>query len=249
MTDYLYGRNPVLESLRAQRRKAVHLYLLRGVKKQGTIDEIQALVSKQRISYSTVSESEARSLVKHDHHQGVILQTEPYPYVDLSTRVAQLQKEGTDLFFLILDLLQDPQNVGSLLRTAEIVGVNGVIIADKKSVGITPSVVNASSGAVEHLAISQVNNISNAVKQLQENGAWVYGLEGEGNDTTPYHEVDLTGSVGIIVGSEGFGIRELVKKNCDGLLSIPMKGKVASLNASIAGSIVLYKVFEQKKFQ
>ncbi|KKP69338.1 23S rRNA (guanosine(2251)-2'-O)-methyltransferase RlmB [candidate division CPR3 bacterium GWF2_35_18] len=247
--EYLYGRNPVLESLRASRRKFKNLYLSQGVDlKSDVITEIKSLCSSKKIPITPITQHKLEAIVKHRQHQGVVLEGSTYPYVTLDEIFTFSRNQNEDSLVLILDLLQDPQNVGSLLRTAEATGVHGVIIQERRAVGITPSVVNSSSGAAEHLLISQVANISQAIQVLKEKNVWVYGLGGV-NEGVKYNEQDLSGPVGVVVGSEGEGLRDLVKKNCDGLISIPMKGKVDSLNATIAGSIILYSIFETRNFK
>ena len=242
--EYLYGRNPVLESLKANRREFKSLYLSQGVDlKSDIITEIKSLCSLRNVSVLPIPQNKLEAMIKHRQHQGVVLEGSSYPYVTLNEILACSHDWNEDPFILILDLLQDPQNVGSLLRTAEATGVHGIIIQERRAVGITPSVVNSSSGASEHLLISQVPNISQAIQVFKQKNIWIYGLGG-GNEGVKYTQQDLSGPVGIVVGSEGQGLRDLVKKNCDGLISIPMKGN--SLNATIAGSIILYRIFEKR---
>ncbi len=246
--DVLFGRNPILESLRAGRRTPQRLYLVEGAQVQGSVAEIVALAGRARVPLGRVSKHELARLVGHRHHQGVALETGPYPYADLPNMLAAARVAGEPPFFLLLDLLQDPQNVGTLLRTAEAVGVHGVVLQERRAVGVTPAVVNASSGAAEHLLIAQETNLVQVMRRLQGDGVWLYGLEG-GVDASPYHQVDLSGPVALVVGSEGEGLRRLVRETCDGLVRLPMRGQVESLNAAVAGSVALYAVWQARNWR
>ncbi len=143
--------------------------------------------------------------------------------------------------------MQDPQNAGSLLRTAEVVGVHGVILQERRAVGVTPAVVNASSGASEHLSIARETNLARIMRRLQQDGVWLYGMDGR-PESTPYHEADLSGPIGLVVGSEGAGLRRLVRERCDVLIRLPMRGRIESLNAAVAGSVALYAVWRCRGF-
>ncbi len=249
MSEFIYSRNGVMECLRANRRDVFALYLGREVTKDSErVHEIMAIAKKKRIPVVTHPKNKMDHLVRNVNHQGIILEVSPYPYANFEEIMDNARSRSEAPFILILDILQDPQNVGTLIRTADAVGVHGVFIQDKKAVDITPSVVASSSGAVEHLSISMTSNISQVIMKLKENNVWVYGLSdrehGKQFDTPDYH-----GGVALVVGNEGEGLRSLVAKNCDELISIPMKGKIESLNAAIAGSLALYQVWEQKKYQ
>lgn len=244
--EYLYGRNPVFESLRARRRKPIRLFLSDCAELRAqVIIAITSLAQKKNIPVSTVPKFQLERLVGSSQHQGVVLQVSGYPYVKIEDILTLALQKKEDPFVLILDLLQDPQNVGTLLRTAEAVGVHGIILQERRAVGITPAVVNSSAGAVEHLYISQVINISQAINFLKKSELWIYGLEHEKNSIA-FSEMDFSGPIGLVVGSEGEGIRELVRRNCDHLISIPMKGQITSLNAAVAGSIALYQIFAER---
>lgn len=174
----------------------------------------------------------------HQHHQGVALEVESYPYADLTDIFDLAERRKEPLFVLLLDTLNDPQNFGSLLRTAEAVGVHGVVIPLARTVGVTPAVVNASSGASEHLLVTQAN-LHQVISELKNAGAWVVGLEG-GDKATSVEKVRLDGALGLVVGSEGEGMRPLTVKSCDVLMKLPMRGQIESLNAAVAGSVALY---------
>ncbi len=174
-----------------------------------------------------------------NHHQGLVAEVGPYPYSDLNAVKAAVQAASNQALVLILDQLQDPQNLGTLIRTAEVVGVQGVLIPLKGSAGVTPAVVSASSGASEHLLIAR-SNLARAMAELKESDIWIAGLEASSEAKSIYVE-ELKPPLAIAVGAEGKGLRRLVRENCDFLVQIPMQGKVESLNAAVAGSIALYE--------
>ena len=172
------------------------------------------------------------------NHQGVALQAGEYPYADLDDMLVLAAERKQDPFPLILDTLQDPQNLGTLLRTAEAVGVHGVLLPSARTATITPAVVSSSSGACEHLLVGQ-SNLAQAISALKERDVWVIGLDG-GEDAQPAARVDLSGGLALVVGSEGSGMRRLVRERCDVLMRLPMHGRIESLNAAVAGSVSLY---------
>jgi 23S rRNA (guanosine2251-2'-O)-methyltransferase len=245
MLETLYGRNGVCESLRARRRKPYKLILAEGIQQTDVVNQIISLAEKASIP---VSHTERRNLnwLGDIHHQGVALETSEYPYSSLDDILATAQARDRAPLVLLLDLLQDPQNVGSLLRTAEAVGVHGVVMQQRRAVGVTPAVVHASAGAVEHLLVAQVTNLVDAIGRLKAHDVWVAGLEAF-RGAQFYHEADLRGSLALVVGSEGAGLRRLVRERCDFLLQLPMLGQVTSLNASVAGSVVLYEALRQRE--
>ena len=245
MREILYGRNVVYESLRAGRRKFYKLVLAEGVRQTDAVGQIVFLAEQAGVP---VDRTERRNLDRlgNIHHQGVVLETSEYPYSSLDDILAAAKARGEAVFLLLLDLLQDPQNVGSLLRTAEAVGVHGVVIQRRRAVGITPAVVHTSVGAVEHLLVAQVTNLVDAIGMLKAHDVWVAGLEAL-RGAQPYHEADLSGSLAVVVGSEGEGLRRLVRERCDFLLRLPMFGQVTSLNAAVAGSVVLYEALRQRQ--
>jgi 23S rRNA (guanosine2251-2'-O)-methyltransferase len=243
--ETLYGRNAVYESLRAGRRTFHRLVIAETVRDTEVIDDILTLAESADVTVEWVPR---RSLdwLGDASHQGVALEVSDYPYVELDHILGVAHQRGEPSFLLLLDLLKDPQNLGSLLRTAEAVGIHGVVIQRRRAVGVTPAAVNTSSGAVEHLAVAQVTNLSNAIRDLKERQVWVAGLEAT-RGAQRYDQADLTGPLGLVVGSEGKGLRRLVKERCDFLIELPMRGKVTSLNASVAGSIVLYEAWRQRQ--
>ena len=245
MRETLYGRQAVRESLRAGRRTPYRLALMDRVLSVPITEEIEELAGMQGVPVARVSRHEMANLVGDENHQGVALEVSGYPYVSLYEMLGAVEERGHTPLFLLLDLVQDVRNLGSLMRTAEAAGVDGVIIQGRRAAGVTPGAVNASSGAVEHLLIAQVTNLSRAIEQLKDAEVWVTGLE-DVYGAKFYTESDLTVPLGIVVGSEGKGLRRLVRERCDWLMKLPMHGEINSLNASVAGSIALYEVLRQR---
>ena len=242
MKEYIYSRNAAYETLRADRRQIFQLLVAEGAQEKGRLSEIIALARQQKIKIERVARSRLDSI--HRQHQGVALQVSDYPYQDLEDSLQLAEKRGEPPFVLLLDALQNPQNLGTLLRTAEAVGVHGVVIPLARTAQVTPAVVNASSGASEHLLIAQAN-LSQAISTLKAEGLWIVGLEGSPEASTP-SQIRLDGPLGLVVGSEGEGMRSLVRKSCDLLLRLPMRGKIESLNAAVAGSIALYLALQAR---
>lgn len=245
MLETLYGRNGVCESLRAGRRKHYKLMLAEGVRQTAIVDQIVSLAREAGVPVQRVERRQLDRLGRA-HHQGVALEASGYPYSSLDEILAGAESRGESPLLLLLDLLKDPRNVGSLMRTAEAAGVHGVVIQRRRAADVTPTVVHVSAGAVEHVRVAQVTNLVSAIGSLKERDAWVAGLEAV-KEAQCYHEADLTGPLAVVVGSEGKGLRRLVRERCDFLLRIPMQGRVTSLNTSVAASIVLYEVLRQRK--
>jgi 23S rRNA (guanosine2251-2'-O)-methyltransferase len=251
MKEWIYGRNAVHEVLRARRRQVFGLRIAQGVQVKGRLAEIVKICTERRIPAQTVPRQQLDTL--GEGHQGVALQVSQYPYSALADILNLAQQRGEPPFVLILDTLQDPQNLGTLLRTAEAVGVHGVLLPLRHAATVTPAVVNVSSGASEHLLIAQ-SNLAQAIAVLKDAGAWVIGLEGETAEQpeglpvyTP-EQARLDGGLALVVGNEGQGIRTLVRQSCDALLQLPMRGKLESLNAAVAGSIALYLAWQARGF-
>ncbi|MDK2982453.1 MAG: rRNA (guanosine2251-2-O)-methyltransferase [Chloroflexota bacterium] len=235
MKEWITGRNPVYECLRAGRRHFFRLQLAKGAEQKGRISEIINLAKAARLNPEWVERSALDEY--SDNPQGVALQASEYPYADLQAIFDLARQKSEPLFMLILDQIQDPQNMGTLIRSAEVFGVHGMVIPSHRSAGITPAVVNASSGASEHLLIAP-GNLAQAIDAVKEQDGWVIGLDMD-TSATPLAQTNLKGNLAIVVGSEGEGLRRLVREKCDLITFIPMRGKVASLNAATAGSIVL----------
>jgi 23S rRNA (guanosine2251-2'-O)-methyltransferase len=240
MKEFIYGRNAVYETLRAKRREIFRLEIADGVKETGRISEILELAALRKLGANFVPRTKLEKLKAN--HQGIALEVGGYPYSDLIEILERARQMDEAPFILILDSLQDPQNFGVLLRTAEIVGVHGVVIPLARTVAVTPAVVNASSGASEHLLIAQ-SNLSQAIDALKESEVWVVGLDQKCEPVQEKMNCHLKGALALVVGSEGEGLHDLTRKKCDILLRLPMRGQIDSLNASVAGSIVLYQAY------
>lgn len=247
MTEYLYGRQPVYEALSAQRRALRRLLFAEGIREAAILKQIKELAEGQALFVEQLPRDDLTSLVGTRHHQGVALEAGPYPYASIKDMLELASERGEPPFLLLLDLLQDVQNVGSLLRTAEAVGVHGIVIQERRAAGITPAVVSASAGAVEHLLVARVPNLAQAIRDLKAADIWMVGLD-VGPEAVRYDQANLTGPLGLVVGSEGEGLRSLIRRTCDFLVKLPMRGNVASLNASVAGSIVLYEAWQARDF-
>jgi 23S rRNA (guanosine2251-2'-O)-methyltransferase len=237
MKEFIYSRNAVYETLLAGRRPVFQLQLAESVQEKGRIPAILNLAAERNIFVTRLSRLLLDKI--HPAHQGVVLEVGEYPYVNVVDILDRASESGQPPFILILDSLNDPQNFGTLLRTAEATGVHGVILPLAHSVEVTPAVVNASSGASEHLFIAQAN-LSQAIDELRQANVWVVGLDEKGEPFSSEQESHLQGGLALVVGSEGEGIRPLVRSKCDYLLCLPMVGRIDSLNAAVAGSIVLY---------
>jgi 23S rRNA (guanosine2251-2'-O)-methyltransferase len=234
----LYGRHAVHEALRARRRRFYTLSLLAGVKQTGLVLEIAEAARAAGCRIQEVDKQQLARLLPDVNHQGVVLEASPYPYVRIQDVLASAKERNEPPFLLLLDHLEDPQNIGTLLRTAEALGVHGAVLPDRRAASITPAVCNASSGAVEHLSIVEVTNIARTQQELKQHGVWIVGLD----DRAEAQELvrsDLGGPLALVVGAEGSGLSRLVRETCDWLVRIPMVGKTGSLNAAVAGSAAL----------
>jgi 23S rRNA (guanosine2251-2'-O)-methyltransferase len=245
---YLYGRWPVLESLRAARRKFEQVLLAEGVDEKGVIETIIATAKRRGVKVRRVPRRVIDDLSKDANHQGVALRAGEYPYVDLDTVLQSAARRNEAPFVLVLDLLKDPQNVGALLRVADSVGVHGVLLQERRGVDVTPAVVSASSGAVEHLNVAIVTNLVTAMRRLKEEDIWLVGLD-IAPDTQTIDKIDLNMPLGLVLGSEGEGLRRLVRETCDLRVTIPMRGHVDSLNVTTAGSVALYAAWQARGWQ
>lgn len=244
MLEILYGRNAVYEALVARRRRCVRILVAEGIQEKGTAAQLLSLAAERGVPLRRVSREQLDDLGTVNH-QGVAAQVGPYPYVETEAILDLAQQRQEPPFLLLLDCLQDPQNLGTLLRTAEVVGVHGVVIPRHRAAEITPAVSNASAGAVEHLLVAQVTNLARSMEELKERGLWIVGLENipEAQD---YRQADLNTALALVVGSEGRGLGRLVRERCDFWIKLPMRGRINSLNAAVAGSIALYEAWRQR---
>jgi 23S rRNA (guanosine2251-2'-O)-methyltransferase len=240
--EWLYGRQVVREALRANRRRFLRLLVAVENRPKPVLEEIRDLAARAGLAVEACRRGDLGWLQGAD--QGLALECSPYPYVDLSEILSATLGSREPACVLILDQVQDPQNLGTLLRTADAVGVTGVLIPPRRAAGVTPAVANASAGACEHLQIAQAN-LAQSIPRLKEQGLWIIGLEA-GPGGQRLEELDLSDPIALVVGSEGEGLRSLVRESCDHKVSIPMRGHVDSLNAGVAGSLALYAVWQAR---
>ncbi|MDR3577911.1 MAG: 23S rRNA (guanosine(2251)-2'-O)-methyltransferase RlmB [Anaerolineaceae bacterium] len=243
MKEWILGRNPVYEVLRAKRRQPLRLLVAQGAEEKGRLAQIIQMAAARKLPAEGVPRQRIESM--GENTQGVALEASGYPYSDLTEILSLAETRQEPLFVLILDVIQDPQNLGTLLRTAEAAGIHGVLLPLRRAAGVTPAVVHASSGASEHLLVAQAN-LHQAIETLKQAGAWVIGLEGS-PEAQPVEKTRLDGPLALVVGSEGEGMRLLVRSSCDLLVRLPMLGQIESLNAAVAGSIVLYLALQARQ--
>ncbi len=248
MAEFVYGHWAVIETLRAGRRGVEQLLLAENVEERGMVAQIVKTAQERGVKIQRIPRRIMDDLAEGGNHQSTVLRVGAYPYADVEDVLSLAAKRNEKPFILVLDLLKDPQNVGVLLRVAESVGVHGVILQERRGVGVTPSVVNASSGAVEYMQVAQVTNLVNTMKDLKEQDIWIVGLEA-GPDVRPIDSTKLDMALGLVLGSEGEGMRRLVRDTCDLLLTLPMRGHLASLNVATAGSVALYAVWQARGWQ
>lgn len=238
--DVVAGRNAVIELLNSDRD--INKIFIANGEKHGSITKIIAMAKENKIV--TVEVEKSKLDLMAENHQGVVAVVPPFNYCEIEDILDLAKERGEDPFVLILDGIEDPHNLGSIIRTAETAGVHGVIIPKRRSVTVNSTVSKVSAGAVEHMKVARVSNINDSIRKLKESGLWVIGTDGDAK--TLYYNQDLKGPLAIIIGSEGFGMSKLVKENADILIKIPMKGKITSLNASVSAGIVIYEAVKQR---
>ena len=236
------GRNAVIELLKSDR--TINKIMIAKGEKQGSIYEIIKLSKEKRIVITEVDKAKLDTISETKHHQGVIAFASPIEYKTLDDILEIAKSKNEDPFILIADEIEDPHNLGALIRTAEIAGCHGLVIPKRRSALVTEVVTKVSCGATEYLPIARVNNINEAVRDLKENGVWIVGTDGSADKL--YYEQDFRGPIAIIIGSEGRGMNKLTMKSCDFLVKIPMFGHITSLNASVSGGIVLFEAVKQR---
>ena len=241
--DQVEGRNSVLELLESG-KDINKIYITRG-EKHGSINKIIAKARERKIIIAEKDKRQMQEIAQTENYQGVIAIVPPFEYCEIEDILEEAKNKNEDPFVLILDGIEDPHNLGSIIRTAETAGVHGIIIPKRRAATVNSTVNKTSAGAVEHMKIARVNNISESINKLKEAGLWICGTDI--NTKTYYYDQDLTGAIGIVIGNEGQGISEKVKKNCDFLVKIPMKGKVTSLNASVSTGIIIYEALKQRE--
>ena len=240
--DQIEGRNSVLELLESG-RDINKIFVTRG-EKHGSINKILAIARERKIIVVEKSQKQMEEMAQEENYQGVIAIVPPFEYVEVEDILAYANEKQEPPFVLILDGIEDPHNLGSIIRTAETAGVHGIIIPKRRAVSVNSTVNKASAGAVEHMKIARVTNITDTIDQLKQAGLWICGTDI--NAEKYYYNQDLTGPLGIVIGNEGKGISEKVKKNCDFSVKIPMKGKIQSLNAAVSTGIIVYEAVKQR---
>lgn len=242
MSEKIVGRNPVLEALKSN-RSINKLLVAKGVS-GGSLSEIRARAGEKRIPIQEVERTHLDTLAESTRHQGVLLFAAARDYVEVEDILAKAASLNQTPLIVLLDEVEDPHNLGAILRSADGAGAHGVIIPKRRSVGLTEAVARASAGAVEYVPVARVTNLARTIDELKEKGFWIAGTDAAGEKV--FWEQDLTGPLGVVVGSEGKGISRLVKEKCDFLVRIPMAGQISSLNAGIATSLILYEVLRQR---
>ncbi|MGD0624240.1 MAG: 23S rRNA (guanosine(2251)-2'-O)-methyltransferase RlmB [Thermodesulfobacteriota bacterium] len=241
--EIIYGINPVLEALKAERKILDKVFIAEG--KQGApFQTLRQLAREKGIPIQVRPKETLTQLAKTERHQGVIGLPADSPYVSFEDLLRTLRSAPGYALVLILDSIEDPQNLGSLIRTAEACGAGGVIIPKDRAVGVTPAVVKASAGAAAHIPVVRVTNLARTLEELKKEGFWIVGADAGGEKNL--YEMKFDMKVGLVIGSEGKGIRPLVLRKCDHTISIPMKGKISSLNAAIAGAVILFEILRQQ---
>ena len=242
MEDQVEGRNSVTELLKSG--KDINKLYVQKKEKHGSINEIIKLAKQNKVVITELDRAKLDQMSESHNHQGVIAIVPPYEYCDVDEILEYAKSKNESPFILILDGIEDPHNLGSIIRTAECSGVHGIIIPKRRSVQVNATVNKTSAGAAQYVKVARVNNLTETIKYLKENDVWIYGTDIEGK--CYYNEQKYNGGVAIVIGSEGFGMSRLVKENCDFLVKIPMVGKINSLNASVSAGILMYEVFNQR---
>ena len=242
-SEFLYGIHPVQEAVKAGRRKIVQVFTLQASRSRRIADLLMR-VKQAGVSIKTISSADMEALAQTDRHQGVCAEVGRYPLVSLEALYSTISEDRAGKRLLLLDSIVDPQNLGALIRTACCAAIDGIVITKDRAAAPTPTVSKASAGALEHARLARVTNMTNAIKQLQKEGFWVFGLSGDGQQSI--YAGDFSGPVALVIGSEAKGLRPLVKKSCDHLVFIPQADTIDSLNASVAGGIAIYEIYRQQ---
>ncbi len=240
--DQIEGRNSVIELLES--KKDINKIFVTKGERHGSINKILAMAKERNVIIVEKDKKQMEQMAQTPNHQGVIAIVPPFEYCEIEDILENAKIKNEDPFVLILDGIEDPHNLGSIIRTAETAGVHGIIIPKRRAASVNSTVSKVSAGAVEHIKIARVTNISDSIQKLKDNGLWICGTDIDAKNY--YYDQDLKGPLGIVIGNEGQGMSEKVKKNCDFLVKIPMKGKVTSLNASVSTGIVVYEAVKQR---
>ena len=240
--DQIEGRNSVLELLESG--KDINKIFITKGEKHGSIHQIIAKAKERKIIIVEKDKRQMQEMAQTENYQGVIAIVPPFDYCEIEDILEYGKQKNEDAFILILDGIEDPHNLGSIIRTAETAGIHGIIIPKRRAASVNSTVNKVSAGATQYMKIARVNNITDAINKLKENGVWICGTDGSAKED--YTKQDLKGPLAIVIGSEGQGMGDRVKNNCDFLVKIPMKGKITSLNASVSAGIVIYEAVKQR---
>jgi 23S rRNA (guanosine2251-2'-O)-methyltransferase len=241
-SEFIVGKNPVLEALRSGH--AINkIWIAEGMQK-GQVNQILDLAKENGIQFQFVPKKKLESLVDTQNHQGVVASVAAYEYAEIDDLFKKAEERGEEPFFLLLDEIEDPHNLGSIIRTADAAGAHGVIIPKRRAVGLTATVAKASTGAIEYVPVVRVTNLARTMDELKKRGLWFAGTDAKGD--TDFRQASFDIAIGLVIGSEGKGMSRLVKEKCDFLLQVPMVGKVTSLNASVAASLLMYEVLRKR---
>lgn len=241
--DILEGRNPILEALKAGR--SINKLLIAKGDREGSINQIIAMAREKGIVVQEVERSKLDTISESHGHQGVIAMAAVRNYVEVEDILKAAEEKGEPPFLIILDGIKDAYNLGSILRTSDAVGAHGVVIPKRRAVGLTPVVSKASAGAVEYVPVARVTNIVQTIEYLKSRNVWVVGTDLSGG--SPFYSNDLSGALALVIGSEGEGMSRLTAEKCDFIVNIPMRGQISSLNAAVAGAVVMYEVLKQRE--
>ncbi|WP_077210457.1 23S rRNA (guanosine(2251)-2'-O)-methyltransferase RlmB [Bacillus dakarensis] len=239
--DYIIGKNPVIEALKSERD--VNKILIAEGSQKGQMQQVIGLAKEHNVLVQFVPKKKIDQMVE-GNHQGVIAQVAAYQYAEIDDLFASAEKKNEAPFFILLDEIEDPHNLGSIMRTADAVGAHGIIIPKRRAVGLTATVAKASTGAIEYIPVVRVTNMARTIDELKDRGVWIAGTDAKGKED--FRSFDGTLPLGLVIGSEGKGMGRLIRDKCDFLISLPMKGHVTSLNASVAASLLMYEVFRKR---
>lgn len=245
MSEKIYGRKPALEALKSGNRAITHIYLLQGAR-DDVFNQIEAHARAKGIPIGLETRHRMDTMAGNDKHQGVIVVAEDYKYAELEDLLDLAQKKKEPAFLILLDEIEDPHNLGAIIRSADAAGVHGVVIPKNRAVEVNATAIKASAGAAEHVRTVKVTNLNDAIRTLKEANVWVVGADMEGSKN--FFDYDFRQPVALVIGNEGKGLRRLVRENCDELVKIPMAGKMSSLNASVAAALLLFEVTRQRKW-
>lgn len=239
--DYIVGKNPVIEALKSERD--INKILISESSQRGQMQQLIQLAKESNVLVQFVPKKKIDQLAD-ENHQGVLAYVAAYQYAEIDDLFAAAEKKSEHPFFLLLDEIEDPHNLGSIMRTADAVGAHGIIIPKRRAVGLTATVAKASTGAIEYIPVVRVTNMARTIDELKERGVWIAGTDAKGKED--YRQFDGTLPLGLVIGSEGKGMGRLIREKCDFLINMPMAGKVTSLNASVAAALLMYEVYRKR---